>query len=949
MYIINPLANGKTEIQQDEFDKYFPHLKNGKTFYMEKRDEDFYIETTLMGDELISTVENAEATGKYKIKRMPPKENKNKEILINELLQKGSGFTHGKFRIYEYYTEDNKDFASFLKKEYGDGGGTIDNGGISYNAKGFRVKIERAELPEDNFDLTLGWANVANRIGQIIDRGEYFTEEEEEKYAIWKREKEELEEMKEIERWEREAKATARAQEQAKAEYTPEYQAYLKAQEKYPDAIVLQRVGDFYEVLGENAKNLAEEMDLTLVSREVSDKERQPMIGFPWYVEAQYLAKINENHTAVILDGEEERYLPKFDLDEEVEKTLDETSVEELEELLDIKEEETSRNVEKILDNSRQDETLAEEKARVWKKIEEKMAQEDKEIEEGYVEDELESIREIERWERTAKAVEREKLRNNSPKTEEELIEDGHEYARARVLEYNRPYVIITSSEYLAFKWGDVMPFSMANREFLRINDLAKGGDEGYTTTLDVYFPDGNGGVDEYNAVRYDIGKENGDLLAHINNVFESNIIRNNGQEDLFLQRAVALLEKDVDEHSYPFLSDIEEEKRTIEETTDKEMAILEREQKNAQQEYPKDFENPFTEALLDDMEDSKKKWVKIKVSHGALIKDMGKHLFMKMPSNSRYDGYTYNVFKNRVQESRQLVDLESDGRELCYEILFNKNETVVLRNRNGEVKLSVEDFKDIVDGTADKDYLIKDTAKAQNKQVKTVTPTVEIKNTKKGGQMDMNNQVKLQGRVKYNVELKKSSGGKDYVNVPVEVDRIQGDELKTDTFYISAFGQVAEDFAKFKKGDVVKIGGRLEQSTHDGKAKLGIIATNVSKAENDNASNIVTLSGFVNNKSLEIKQAESGKEYATIALGVKNYAGEYETYFVNAFGGTAKRAVAYKHRDLVSFEGFLQNTDGRLSVTAQRSEVLRTFDDKLKAEKEKTQENLREENEEEK
>ena len=923
MYIINPLANGKTEIQQDEFDKYFPHLKNGKTFYMEKRDEDFYIETTLMGDELISTVENAEATGKYTIKRMPPKENKNKEILINELLQKGSGFTHGKFRIYEYYTEDNKDFASFLKKEYGDGGGTIDNGGISYNAKGFRVKIERAELPEDNFDLTLGWANVANRIGQIIDRGEYFTEEEEEKYAIWKREKEELEEMKEIERWEREAKATARAQEQAKAEYTPEYQAYLKAQEKYPDAIVLQRVGDFYEVLGENAKNLAEEMDLTLVSREVSDKERQPMIGFPWYVEAQYLAKINENHTAVILDGEEERYLPKFDLDEEVEKTLDETSVEELEELLDIKEEETSRNVEKILDNSRQDETLAEEKARVWKKIEEKMAQEDKEIE-------LLRKEKIDSW--------TESVRDERAEGSEKL-EEARTTAKYLVKKSARPHVVINWSESENFSTGAVYPFADVNNELDDENRRVATDEERmggyYKTKLDIYFLGKDGNLKEYRGCRFDIGAEmDGGLLEYVKQVRAGINYEGNSQgldEKTILDEAVEVLEKDV-----KYQEEMDEYFRNVDKV-------------QAQQEYPKDFENPFTEALLDDMEDSKKKWVKIKVSHGALIKDMGKHLFMKMPSNSRYDGYTYNVFKNRVQESRQLVDLESDGRELCYEILFNKNETVVLRNRNGEVKLSVEDFKDIVDGTADKDYLIKDTAKAQNKQVKTVTPTVEIKNTKKGGQMDMNNQVKLQGRVKYNVELKKSSGGKDYVNVPVEVDRIQGDELKTDTFYISAFGQVAEDFAKFKKGDVVKIGGRLEQSTHDGKAKLGIIATNVSKAENDNASNIVTLSGFVNNKSLEIKQAESGKEYATIALGVKNYAGEYETYFVNAFGGTAKRAVAYKHRDLVSFEGFLQNTDGRLSVTAQRSEVLRTFDDKLKAEKEKTQENLREENEEEK
>ena len=39
----------------------------------------------------------------------------------------------------------------------------------------------------------------------------------------------------------------------------PFYQKYLDVQNEYPDAVVVQRVGDFYEVMGENAKLVSEQ------------------------------------------------------------------------------------------------------------------------------------------------------------------------------------------------------------------------------------------------------------------------------------------------------------------------------------------------------------------------------------------------------------------------------------------------------------------------------------------------------------------------------------------------------------------------------------------------------------------------------------------------------------------------------------------------------------------
>ena len=100
-------------------------------------------------------------------------------------------------------------------------------------------------------------------------------------------------------------------------------------------------------------------------------------------------------------------------------------------------------------------------------------------------------------------------------------------------------------------------------------------------------------------------------------------------------------------------------------------------------------------------------KWYEVFVSRDALIKTYEKSSLMRMPSsNPEYAGYTYFVYNNRIKESRQLVDMQSDSRELCYKILLSEGEIVHLRNRDGdEVELSAEEFSGLVNHTADKDY----------------------------------------------------------------------------------------------------------------------------------------------------------------------------------------------------------------------------------------------------
>ncbi len=96
-----------------------------------------------------------------------------------------------------------------------------------------------------------------------------------------------------------------------KASVSPVYRKYLDVQEKYPQAVIAMRLGDFYEVFGDNAKLLAEEMPLTLTGRDCGLEERIPMVGFPYHASDMYFEKILQNgHTVVILEDGNVSELP---------------------------------------------------------------------------------------------------------------------------------------------------------------------------------------------------------------------------------------------------------------------------------------------------------------------------------------------------------------------------------------------------------------------------------------------------------------------------------------------------------------------------------------------------------------------------------------------------------------------------------------------------------------
>lgn len=84
--------------------------------------------------------------------------------------------------------------------------------------------------------------------------------------------------------------------------YPPFYTQYLELSDSYPDCIVILRLGDFYEAFDNDAETLAEELDLTLTSRRLTDDERVPMVGFPYHTSDAYLAKIRQKHGVILVE-----------------------------------------------------------------------------------------------------------------------------------------------------------------------------------------------------------------------------------------------------------------------------------------------------------------------------------------------------------------------------------------------------------------------------------------------------------------------------------------------------------------------------------------------------------------------------------------------------------------------------------------------------------------------
>jgi DNA mismatch repair protein MutS len=75
-------------------------------------------------------------------------------------------------------------------------------------------------------------------------------------------------------------------------ETTPLMKQYLSVKERYQDAILLFRLGDFYEMFGEDAKAAAKILQIALTTRDKSKDDPVPMCGIPHFAAETYIAKL---------------------------------------------------------------------------------------------------------------------------------------------------------------------------------------------------------------------------------------------------------------------------------------------------------------------------------------------------------------------------------------------------------------------------------------------------------------------------------------------------------------------------------------------------------------------------------------------------------------------------------------------------------------------------------
>ena len=64
---------------------------------------------------------------------------------------------------------------------------------------------------------------------------------------------------------------------------TPVRQQYLDIKMEYPEAILLFRMGDFYETFDEDASVISAELNIVLTSREMGKDNRVPLAGIPYH------------------------------------------------------------------------------------------------------------------------------------------------------------------------------------------------------------------------------------------------------------------------------------------------------------------------------------------------------------------------------------------------------------------------------------------------------------------------------------------------------------------------------------------------------------------------------------------------------------------------------------------------------------------------------------------
>ena len=109
------------------------------------------------------------------------------------------------------------------------------------------------------------------------------------------------------------------------------YQYYMAFQKDYPEYVIAYRLGNFYEIFGENAKKVSAALDLVLTGRDCGLNERVPMVGFPYHIADNYIAKMVEKgfKVAIVESMSDIRLIPdkKEEIDRDTGEIPDERNI----------------------------------------------------------------------------------------------------------------------------------------------------------------------------------------------------------------------------------------------------------------------------------------------------------------------------------------------------------------------------------------------------------------------------------------------------------------------------------------------------------------------------------------------------------------------------------------------------------------------------------------------
>lgn len=81
------------------------------------------------------------------------------------------------------------------------------------------------------------------------------------------------------------------------------FEKYQALQQQNPAYVIAYILGDFYEILGDKAVEIAREIDLTLTSRDCGLQERVPLVGFPYHAAEIYFNKVSVHHDILVIEN----------------------------------------------------------------------------------------------------------------------------------------------------------------------------------------------------------------------------------------------------------------------------------------------------------------------------------------------------------------------------------------------------------------------------------------------------------------------------------------------------------------------------------------------------------------------------------------------------------------------------------------------------------------------